>query len=104
MVVRPSASAALFTDIGTAYRANHSAEFNALPCGSQQMAAALTLKLGEMSGTSGSNTGQPSDMQPALAYSADAVPKAGMAAWNLFMSRSVKPNYSEGPQFAIIPR
>jgi hypothetical protein len=25
-------------------------------------------------------------------------------AWERFMARSVKPNYSERPQFAIVPR
>jgi hypothetical protein len=43
-------------------------------------------------------------MQPALAYSADAGGADGQRAWTVFMGRSVKPNYSSEPQFAIVPR
>jgi hypothetical protein len=43
-------------------------------------------------------------MQPALAYGADALGDAGKKAWAQFMARSVKPDYSTGPQFAIVPR
>jgi hypothetical protein len=46
-------------------------------------------------------------MQPALAYAADlpgAAGDAGKRAWRQFMARSVKPDYSAAPQFAIVPR
>jgi hypothetical protein len=68
------------------------------------MASALKLKVGEMTGYSSSETGFPSNMQPALAYAADAGGDAGKKAWAQFMARSVKPDYGMGPQFAIVPR
>jgi hypothetical protein len=43
-------------------------------------------------------------MQPALAYAASVGGEAGRKAWARFMARSVKPDYGEGPQFAIVPR
>lgn len=104
MVVRPDADSAVFKDIGTAYRASHTASFNALACNSPAMAAALGVQVGEMSGASSTTEGIPSTMQPALAFSANVAPVTGGAAWKLFMSRSVKPDYSQGPQFAIVPR
>ena len=104
LVVRPSANAPVFNDIGTAYRASHTAEFNALACNSPAMAAALGGQVGEMTGAAGMVEGIPSTMQPALAFSANAIPKEGASAWKVFINRTIKPDYSQGPQFAIIPR
>lgn len=104
MIIKDSVTGPIFPNISTAYKANHTAEFSALACGSSAMAAALNLKVGEMTGYADYVVGMPSDMQPALAYSADAVPKAGGDAWKMFMARSIKPDYGLGPQFAIIPR
>lgn len=104
MVIKGAANGPIFDDISLAYNASHTPAFSAFPCGSPQMAASLGLKVGEMTGYSDSTVGMPSDMQPALAYSADAVPNAGAAAWKQFMARSIKPDYSTGPQFAIVPR
>ena len=81
------------------------------PCGSQAQADWITAasggriwQLGQMFGYSSSEMGYPSNMQPALAYAADALGETGSAAWTVFMNRSVKPNYGLGPQFAIVPR
>jgi len=74
-----------------------------LPCGGPEMAAALGLQPGEMIGYSDSAEGYPSNMQPALATAAEAVPD-GRAAWDKFMARAVKPDYASEPQFAIVPR
>lgn len=73
-------------------------------CGSAEMAAALKLAPGEMTGYSSSTHGYPSNMQPALAYAADYAGEEGKKAWARFMSRSVKPDYGTSPQFAIVPR
>jgi hypothetical protein len=35
---------------------------------------------------------------------ADSGAANGAAAWTQFMSRSVKPNYADFPNFAIVPR
>jgi hypothetical protein len=102
--VRTSATDPLFTSMAQAYAASHKAEFLALACGSTAMASSLKLKAGEMTGYSAEVTGYPSNMQPALAYAADIGGTAGQAAWTAFNNRSVKPNYSLSPQFAIIPR
>lgn len=102
--IRDSETAPFYATIGQAWKASHTPEFAALSCGGTQMAASLSLKVGEMTGYSSSTTGYPSNMQPALAYAADAMGTAGRTAWNVFANRAVKPNYGNGPQFAILPR
>ncbi|MGZ8992283.1 MAG: hypothetical protein ACXW23_20490, partial [Telluria sp.] len=72
-------------------------------CGSQAMATALGVKVGEMAGYSEYEAGYPSNLQPALAYAA-GISADGAKAWSVFNNRSVKPDYSRGPQFAIVPR
>jgi hypothetical protein len=104
MIVRDSSTSPFYTSMGQAYTASHTAAFNALGCASAEMATALKLKVGEMTGYSSAATGYPSNMQPALAYAADALGAQGKAAWTVFMNRSVKPNYGIAPQFAIVPR
>lgn len=104
MKVRDSASAPLYPTIEQAYRASHTPEFLALPCGGTAMAASLKLAQGEMTGFSTTPIGFPSNMQPALAYAAGAAGDKGRKAWERFMARSVKPDYGLGPQFAIVPR
>jgi hypothetical protein len=104
MKVRDSATAPVYGTIAQAYQASHTADILALQCGSAEMAAAFSLKVGEMKGYSDATDGYPSNMQPALAYAARAGGSAGASAWSLFASRTVKPNYGTSPQFAIIPR
>jgi hypothetical protein len=87
-----------------AYLASNSSAFTSLVCASDEMANFLKLKKGEMTGYSDSYSGFPSNMQPALAYSANTgIPKA-KEAWDIFMKRSVKPSYDEYPEFNIVPR
>jgi hypothetical protein len=104
MIVRDSATSPIYTTMKQTYQANNTAAINAMACGGAEMASALQLKVGEMPGYSSSATGYPSNMQPALAYSAKVGGKSGTDAWALFMTRSVKPDYSSEPQFAIVPR
>ncbi|WP_374001111.1 hypothetical protein [Massilia sp. CFBP 13647] len=103
MNIRDSWDSPNYTTMAQLAAANPTTNPN-LPCNSQAMANALGLRVGEMTGYSSTNIGYPSNMQPALAYSVDARLPNGAAAWAKFMSRSVKPNYSESPQFAIVPR
>jgi len=63
-----------------------------------------TYKAGEMTGYSSSATGYPSNMQPALAVAVASGIANAQAAWDIFNSRTVKPDYSAQPQFAIVPR
>ena len=104
LTVRDSATGAIYPTIADAYRASHDAQFNTFGCASQVMATALKLKVGEMTGYSATTIGYPSNMQPALAFAATLGAPGAAAAWAVFMGRTVKPNYSAGPQFAIVPR
>jgi hypothetical protein len=104
MKVRDSATGPFYTSIAQIYQVNHTADILSLQCASAAMATKLGLKVAEMKGYSASTEGYPSNMQPALAYAANAGGTAGQAAWKLFMSRSVKPDYAASPQFAIVPR
>jgi hypothetical protein len=104
MVVRSNETSPIVATIGQAYAASHTPAFNALACGSDAMALSLNLKKREMTGYSSQPDGFPSNMQPALAYSAQAGGGAGLDAWKIFMLRSVKPDYASQPQFAIVPR
>lgn len=59
---------------------------------------------GQMMGYAGSGLGYPSNMQPALAVAATSGIPDAARAWEVFSSRSVKPNYATAPQWAIVPR
>ncbi|WP_432239159.1 hypothetical protein [Herbaspirillum robiniae] len=109
--VRPTPTAALYAGIDQAYASSlqatypsQAATLASLPCAGAAMADALKLRTGEMSGYSAEATGFPSNLQPALAYSVDGEVAGAAAAWEVFMKRSVKPDYGLGPQFAIVPR
>lgn len=60
--------------------------------------------IGDMDGYSDSPTGYPSNLQIAVAYSAEHKTQNGPEAWEVFMGRSVQPSYNTNPQFAIVPR
>jgi hypothetical protein len=102
--VRDTSTGPLYASIGNSYMTSFPATFRSLQCASQAMATNLNLQVGEMTGYSSANTGYPSNLQPALAYSVDSGVANGANAWKQFMARSVKPDYSSGPQFAIVPR
>lgn len=104
LAVRATPTSPLFATMAEAYKSSHTAEFNDLKCNSTEMASALKLRVGEMTGYSTSEIGYPSNMQPAMAFAATAGGAGGAAAWSVFNSRTVKPNYGVGPQFAIVPR
>ncbi len=109
MLIRDSETSPFYTTIGQAFKVSDAMElgdsFASLECGSAAMGTVLgNLKAGEMTGYSGAYAGYPSNMQPALAYAADVGGADGAKAWQVFMSRSVKPNYATGPQFDIVPR
>jgi hypothetical protein len=104
LTVRDSSTSPFYTTMEQAWRASHPPEVGRLACGSAELAQALKLRTGEMSGYASAASGFPSNLQPALAYAADAGGEAGREAWRRFMSRSVKPDYGSAPQFAIVPR
>ncbi|MBY0243272.1 MAG: hypothetical protein K2X55_28600, partial [Burkholderiaceae bacterium] len=101
--VRDSSTSPLYTTIGQAYTNSVAAANLTQACNSTPMATSLGMKVGQMSGYADDPQGYPSAMQPALAYSVGANP-GGAAAWKQFFSRAVKPDYSTGPEFNIVPR
>lgn len=101
--VRDSSTAPVYTTIGQAYNNSVAAANLAQECNSTLMATSLGMKVGQMTGYADDPQGYPSYMQPALAYSANAIP-GGAAAWKQFIGRTVKPDYSTGPEFNIVPR
>ncbi|MFZ6873692.1 hypothetical protein ACO0LF_16660 [Undibacterium sp. Di27W] len=102
--LRATATSPLYTSYGQAYEASRNPAVAGMACNSPEMAKALGLKVGEMTGYSSIATGYPSNMQPALAYAADSAYAGGAAAWHKFMQRSVLPDYTTYPEFAILPR
>lgn len=102
--VRDARTSPLYTSMTQVYQASFPSTFTSLACGSADMATNLGLKVGEMTGYSYSTVGYPSNLQPALAYAVDARVSDSAKAWQVFMGRTVKPNYGDGPQFAIVPR
>lgn len=104
MRVRDTPTSPFYRTIGEAFAKTPRPELTGVACASDAMASALKLRPGEMTGYSSAATGFPSNLQPALAYAADALGEPGKKAWGQFMARSVKPDYGGGAQFAIVPR
>jgi len=128
LTVRPTTTSPLFTTFSEAYRAtmrnadgteminSTGARYLDQSCGSQAQAdwrtqqdkdrnvARNPWKAGEMTGYASSTMGYPSNMQPALAVAATSGIANAQTAWNTFINRSVKPDYSSEPQWAIVPR
>ncbi|MFL5812918.1 MAG: hypothetical protein ACJ763_05025 [Bdellovibrionia bacterium] len=103
MTIRTSSTAPYFTSFGDVYKNTVDAATAGLACGSQAMATQLGLQVGEMVGASSSTEGMPSNSQPALAVIVDDGAPNAQAAWNRFMARTVKPDYSVDPTWDIVP-
>lgn len=104
MQVHDTDSSPIYDSWAKVQLASRGAAFMALPCGGAAMAAIIGAQVGDMGGNPGYTMGYPANLQPALAYSVDSGIASGKAAWALFQSRSIKPDYSLGAQFSIIPR
>lgn len=103
-------SGTLYNDDGRPYTHPQGARFIDSACGSQaqadymSLAYGITWPLGRMAGYADSALGYPANMQPALAVAATSgIPNASQA-WSRFAGRSVKPDYNQSPQWAIVPR
>jgi len=103
MTVRDNGSSPIYATAGQAFAAS-STDYTKFACASAEMASLLKLKVGEMVGYATSPLGYPANLQPALAMAADVGGSRGSAAWAKFAARPFKPDYSQGPQFAIVPR
>ncbi|HVK66553.1 MAG TPA: hypothetical protein VM694_18850 [Polyangium sp.] len=106
--VKDTAQNTFYTTFADAYQATlvHEGQsaLASASCGGPEMAAALMLQEGEMVGYSPSTEGYPSNLQPALAAAVESKIPGAKQAWDQFMARSVKPDYSTEPQFAVVPR
>ncbi|WP_423823443.1 hypothetical protein V5738_05670 [Salinisphaera sp. SPP-AMP-43] len=106
--VRDEKDSPIYTTLSEVYE-NSFPRLNGLECASQAMANQLSasddpLSAGEMKGYPHSPTGFPSNLQIALAVSADTDLPDGHKAWRVFEKRKTKPDYSDYPNFAVVPR
>ncbi len=132
LAVRPGNTSPLYASFAEAYQAtmrgtdatgaaiplvnSTGARYLDQPCGSQAQADWRTRAdqdaktqrgpwvAGEMTSYASSTTGGAANMQPALAAAVDAGIPQAQEAWTVFMNRSVKPDYRNAPQWAIVPR
>jgi hypothetical protein len=117
LAVRPTSSSPIYTTLADAYQATYSAvgkdgtKLTDKACGSQAMTdwiktntGYIYLSAGEMAGYSTTDTGFPSNMQIGLSAAATSGISNARSAWVTFMNRTNKPDYSSGPQFAVLPR
>ncbi len=102
--VRDSSSSAIYTTVSAIYEESIAANIREHPCDSQEMANVRNAQIGQMSGYAHSPTGYPANLQPALAVSVNSDTLNGLSAWLQFENRSIKPDYSQYPNFAIVPR
>lgn len=102
--VRDNIGSPFYETIGEAFRETVGPEAAAVWDNDQAFATARKTKLGDIGNYSIFGTGFASNLQPAIAYAADYGGERGKEAWDKFMSRSVKANYTMGAQFNIIPR
>lgn len=102
--IRNAPGEPFYETIGEAFRATVGPKAAAVYNDDAAFAKARGTKLGDLGGYSNLPTGFPANLQPAAAAAADYGGEPGRRAWAQFMARSVKPDYSLGPQFAIVPR
>lgn len=104
-----TASGAFLPSFTSLYQMNFPSLYG-LDCDSPAMVSALstleggTLQEGEMVGYPSSPTGFPANFQIGLAAAADSNEPNAHQAWQIFQARSVQPNYSDDPNFAVLPR
>lgn len=109
-IIRPTNVSPVYSTFAEVYQATFTPAMRATTCGSAEMAAVIQAEIGTpmiagaMSGFPSFEMGFPADMQPALAFAKDSGITNSSLAWSLFDQRKLKPDYSLGPQFAIIPR
>ncbi|HEX4159683.1 MAG TPA: hypothetical protein VHY79_14545 [Rhizomicrobium sp.] len=107
LLVRDSAEAPDYNDLARVYRETVSNRFpGALhsECASPDMAAKLGLHVaGEMIQHAEAPDGYSAYLQAALAAAVDSGSHGADAAWKLFQSRSVHPDYEDDPTWDIVP-
>ncbi|MCO7226232.1 PKD domain-containing protein [Pleionea sp. CnH1-48] len=112
VLIAPAQGEAMFNEIADVYTNTNGQEIPwgggfddaGTACASQAQGDALGLQAKEMIGYSSSPTGFPSNLQIALAAAVDSGIDGAEEAWQRFQSRSVKPDYTAYPNYAIVPR
>lgn len=104
--VRDVAAGPFYTTMKQAYDSTFP-DLSTMVCNSPEMREAASkngLQPNEMFGYAWSVTGYPANLQIALAAAVDSgIPNAD-EAWQLFMTRSRQPDYSNYANFAVVPR
>jgi hypothetical protein len=104
---RDSSTSPYYTTIGQCMAATIPTSMSQYACNSPQRLATASspnLQPGDLDGYPDSTQGYPANMQPALAAAVDVGYPQATTAWATFDARPTKPDYSTGPQFAIVPR
>lgn len=104
MNVRDEDKSPVYDSFATVFEQTVDPAFAKLACGGPEMASALQVKEGEMTGYSSSPAGSPSNMEPALAVAAESGIPLAQQAWDAFEQRTVKPDCSAYPNWAETPR
>ena len=109
--VRAGAQTGFYPNFADIYDASlpgevkHPSQDHALKCASPEMATALGLgAAGEMVGGAALPNATPAHLQAALSAAVDGGTPGADAAWRLYQSRPIKPDYSSYPDWAIVPR
>jgi len=106
LLYRATNGGPLYTSWGEVFQATFAAKNPAVlkaACASPEMDAAIGQPAGAMVGYPDTTQGYPANMQPAVAYSATYNAPKAADSWLIFDSRTKKPDYNTGPQFAIVP-
>jgi hypothetical protein len=109
--VRDTENGPIYGSIAQMYAKNFP-ELQGVACNSPPMWAFMTayrdnkhtFTKDEMIGYPWSPTGFPANFQIGLAAAADSNIANAQKAWSIFANRATQPDYSETPQFAVIPR
>lgn len=108
--VRDTLRSPFYKSLGTVYKKTFP-QLAGVACNSTKMAKILTRMRGGyryrknvMIGYPFSATGFVANFQIGLAEDAESDTAMARKAWRQFMNRTVKPKYSNAPQFAILPR
>lgn len=122
--LRDTGGSAFYTTFSQAWlgtfgwMANNGVSYVSLPCNSQSQIDWLTAfytarsefyenppwKINKMAGHPEDAESYTANLQAALAAAVDAGAPGASDAWSKFLSRSVKPDYHNAPQFAVVPR
>ncbi|HET7315394.1 hypothetical protein [Salinisphaera sp.] len=102
--LRDSRNSPIYSDMSEVYQANFP-RLVGLDCNSPSMVRRIgSDKLGEMVGFPSSPAGFPANFQIGLAMAVESGADQAGKAWQLFENRQSQPDYSNYPNFAVVPR